>query len=704
MKLVEDGGVLIHGERASRILTGAVYRRLVPMLDGHRDVDAIVTDLAAEFPAAEVYYAILQLQSLGAVIDPAAQPLPPRVAVRSLTPEGPQPWIRELEGFGLRPDETADLELVVVPDYFDHRLAEINRSAQDAGRPWVLWRPGRTVWWLGPAFFPGNTGCWDCLRRRLERNRPLDAWAARHAAGFSLHDGRRPWGQHPATGILVTQLGALAGEGVKAPLARSLVVVDTHTLEVQRHPAPRRPECPVCGDPALYGRRVGRRIVLATGVPTLSTDGGFRAASASETVERWGPLVDSLTGVVSSVDRIDRGVPGLHVYSAGANPAHPRASWRELRASLRRSSGGKGMTDAQARVSAIGEAVERFSGWFDGHEPRIRRSLRQLGAQAIHPNRSMLFSERQYRERASLQGGLWGLDQIPRPFVEDAVEDWTSVWSLTRQQVRYLPTGMLYFHYHSHRDSTTSADSNGNAAGTTLEEAILQGFLELVERDATAIWWYNRLSRPGVDLAALVPQWEGLQPEYARLEREVWALDLTHDLGIPVVAALSRRLGGGPESLVLGLGAHLDPRIAASRALSEMHQMWITIAEDGGVSRAREGFGRWLQEASLAAHPYLAPNPGIRPENATGPTAIPEDIGEALHWCQDLVARHGLEFLVLDLTRPEVEIPVVKVIVPGLRHFRARYAPGRLYDVPVQLGWSDDPLTEGALNPVPFFL
>ena len=59
---------------------------------------------------------------------------------------------------------------------------------------------------------------------------------------------------------------------------------------------------------------------------------------------------------------------------------------------------------------------------------------------------------------------------------------------------------------------------------------------------------------------------------------------------------------------------------------------------------------------------------------------------------------------VLDQTRPEVDMPVVKVIVPGLRHFWARFAPGRLYDVPVKLGWLPNPHPEQALNPVPMFL
>jgi oxazoline/thiazoline synthase len=62
-----------------------------------------------------------------------------------------------------------------------------------------------------------------------------------------------------------------------------------------------------------------------------------------------------------------------------------------------------------------------------------------------------------------------------------------------------------------------------------------------------------------------------------------------------------------------------------------------------------------------------------------------------------------MEMLVLNQTRSDVNLPVVKVVVPGLRHFWARFAPGRLYDVPVRQGWLPRPLAEDELNPTPMF-
>jgi ribosomal protein S12 methylthiotransferase accessory factor len=67
--------------------------------------------------------------------------------------------------------------------------------------------------------------------------------------------------------------------------------------------------------------------------------------------------------------------------------------------------------------------------------------------------------------------------------------------------------------------------------------------------------------------------------------------------------------------------------------------------------------------------------------------------------CVDVADRAGLDFLVLNQTRPDIEVPIVRVIVPGLRHFYRRFAPGRLYDIPVKLGLLDRPRLESELTP-----
>jgi ribosomal protein S12 methylthiotransferase accessory factor YcaO len=74
-----------------------------------------------------------------------------------------------------------------------------------------------------------------------------------------------------------------------------------------------------------------------------------------------------------------------------------------------------------------------------------------------------------------------------------------------------------------------------------------------------------------------------------------------------------------------------------------------------------------------------------------------------INHCRTIIEAQDMEMLVLDQTRADVGMPVVKVVVPGLRHFWARYAPGRLFDVPVKMRWLEKPLREEDLNPIPIF-
>ena len=100
----------------------------------------------------------------------------------------------------------------------------------------------------------------------------------------------------------------------------------------------------------------------------------------------------------------------------------------------------------------------------------------------------------------------------------------------------------------------------------------------------------------------------------------------------------------------------------------------------------------------LDEHPYFLPG-----DRRAVPPATRADFGHLDHRtqvaaCVERVKQEGLDFLVLDQTRPDIGAPVVRVIVPGMRHFYRRFAPGRLYDVPVKVGLRDSPIPESELN------
>jgi len=114
---------------------------------------------------------------------------------------------------------------------------------------------------------------------------------------------------------------------------------------------------------------------------------------------------------------------------------------------------------------------------------------------------------------------------------------------------------------------------------------------------------------------------------------------------------------------------------------------------------------RWLEFATVANQPYLVPAPDapyrLPADHSYEPSA---DLYEDVQRVHAAMAGQGMEVLVLDQTRPDVGMPVVKVVVPGMRHFWARFGPGRLYDVPVRLGRLTEPTPYEQLNPYPLFM
>ncbi|HEU5475370.1 MAG TPA: TOMM precursor leader peptide-binding protein [Actinophytocola sp.] len=606
----------------------------------------------------------------------------------------------------------ADLSVVLCDDYLNPRLAEVDAAHRAANRPWLLANPVGAKVWIGPIFQPVQAGCWHCLAVRLWGNRTAEA-CAQNALG-RRGPAPRPVASVPPLAGAAVQLIALEATkwlaGYRHSGQRAVWTMDSLELRGEHHAFAARPQCVVCGDPALLREQAHRQVVL-TARHKGSYDGGHRALSPEAMLDRYRHLISPVTGLVKDIRRDERGPEFFNSFRSGANLAAAQTGRvDELRAALRAQNGGKGTTALNARVSALCEAVERYSVNFTGDELRIRGSLHSLGEAAIPPNECQLYHVRQYPGRHEWNATHAPFQHVCEPFDEHAFVEWTPVWSLTQQRHRLLPTGLLYFGAPVEQGHDyVFADANGCAAGSSLEDAVLQGMLELVERDAVAIWWYNRTRAPGVDLDSFRDPWiDELRAVYAGLGREVWVLDVTSDLGIPVLVALSRRLSGPAEDIMFGFGAHLDPRVALRRALTELNQLMPQVIDDGSGARYRcddPDAVHWWRTATVANQPYLAPDPRARRRTPLAYDYTPsQDLLRDVQYVQNGIEARGMEVLVLDQTRPDVGLPVVRVIVPGMRHFWARLGPGRLYDVPVRLGRLAEPRSYEEMNPIPMFL
>jgi oxazoline/thiazoline synthase len=745
--VAESGHYLVHGAAAAAI---------VGLLDGTHTIPEIAEAVADSVPFTDVLFAITKYERFGHLaegapgtevsLDPGltalfdSQGIEPETAAAALratnvevilagalAPADAEPVVAALTRMGcevrtlsggelLDGDGSPDaVAIVLTDDYLRPELQKLDVALREGGRSWLLVKPVGTEVWVGPRFDGPRTGCWSCLEERLDGNRQVERYLMRE-----LGDSRGRVAGSVAAAPYSRDLAAALTAGAVTELVTTgtssfdgvLVTAHSGTLTTERHQLVRQPQCPGCGDPQVL--HTGPRIALEAGEVRFSDDGGYRVMPPAETYRRLEKHISRLLGAVSSLrllNELDNGV--TYSYSAGHNFAMAGDNIAMLRRNLRGQSGGKGRTDIQARVSGMCEAIERYSGvWREGR-PTRRAAYADLGADlAVHPNEVLMYSQAQYEMRAEWNKADAGrLHAIPDPFQEDRPIAWTSTWSVTGQRERLVPAGYCWFGHPDLREHFFCfSDGNGNASGNTLEEAILQGFCELSERDSVALWWYNRLRRPQFDLDSLHdPYVDMLREFYAGMNRSIWVLDLTTDLGVPTYAALSRHEDHPVEDVLMGFGAHLDPRMAVGRALTELNQFLPAIVNrnpDGSTDYWEDDPATlsWWQHATVANEPWLLPNPELPQRLLTdhAPVAA-DDLAGLVSNCAERASAVGLEMLVLDQSRPDIELKVAKVIVPGLRHFWRRLGPGRLYEVPVALGWLPTPTPEVDLNPLSVF-
>lgn len=362
-------------------------------------------------------------------------------------------------------------------------------------------------------------------------------------------------------------------------------------------------------------------------------DGTHRSRSPEETLQAIEPLMDEI-GVVSveDVTHLDRlGIPCFSVFrpTAAIGAAKHHA--------------GKGKGPVQAKVSAMMEAIERYSG-----EYRCD------------------FMEYASFEALGIRRALDPADLIlPRPLEENEKLHWTPAFDLLNDEEILVPSNAVFHPYDCLGQTVPLfiSDTNGLASGNVIEEAVLHALLEVIERDALsrAERRHSMGTRLSVGETGPVREILDLYAGHG-IEIHLWLLE--GRTGIPTVAAAADdTLTKDPSLLVMGAGTHLDPEIAALRALTEVAQSRASQLQGGRVNPDRQsmleriGYDRmkrinkeWFCDASSTPIEGLA-------NLATD--YFDEDIRVAL----DEVGKEAERVLVCDLSRTPV--PVVRVIVPG---------------------------------------
>ncbi|MFO1112163.1 MAG: YcaO-like family protein [Bradyrhizobium sp.] len=233
--------------------------------------------------------------------------------------------------------------------------------------------------------------------------------------------------------------------------------------------------------------------------------------------------------------------------------------------------------------------------------------------------------------------------------------------------------------------------SIGSAAGTSRDGAALHGLLELIERDAASLWWQGgsrgRAVPPEVEASA-----QALLAELragVRAPRRSWLLDITTDIDIPAVAALSC----GPDGFgfAFGLSARRTLQEAARSAVLELCQIELAQAvveakrRERGDAALNAGDRTHLQRATSVnadSCALLHPVSGkVEHLSIDGP-----DPQEALQGVVRRLAECGIETYALDLTRAQFGIPVARIMAPGLQAEPSTIVTSRLSGMIGQTG------------------
>lgn len=363
-------------------------------------------------------------------------------------------------------------------------------------------------------------------------------------------------------------------------------------------------------------------------------------------------------------------------------PGFPQAATPEAG----RLASGRGLTPAAARRSALGEAAELVSACAWGDEAVVTATMAAIGPAAIPPAALTGFTARQLAGRDAWNMRHGGFDWRPPAFDEARAIGWIEVASAFGGPPAFAPADAVLIGRREAGDADAVAigDSSGCAAGEAAEVATLSAVLELVERDATGRWWYGgRRRRPVTPDAADLPA--PLAAFLTERARRTVVFDITTDLGIPVVAAVSAEADGA--DVALGFAARLDAPAAACAAATEMLQMEVALQAARELGREAADWWAWRRRVTMALPPLDAaarlPAGGIAAANRVDGRRAggPRTGGRPLNGLGAVLAaldRAAIPLWTVDLTRPAIGVPVARALSTALCHAKPRFARPRL--------------------------
>ncbi|MGB9979769.1 YcaO-related McrA-glycine thioamidation protein [Methanobacterium sp.] len=313
---------------------------------------------------------------------------------------------------------------------------------------------------------------------------------------------------------------------------------------------------------------------------------------------------------------------------------------------------GKGATKDQAKASAMMEAFERYSA--------------ELSEVTENNLISACFGE--------MDGCMDPKSLILPNLSFDPQEkelNWVNAVNIRNDKEYLVPANSVFHPYVTSNDTSLfKSNTNGLASGNRIEEAIFHGMMEVIERDAWSIFETKRKKAVEIDMESIEnPLIKELLDKFKKEGIDVKLVNLTSDIEAATIAAVSDdTVLKDPALLTLGVGTHLDPEIAAMRALTEVAQSRATQIHGTREDTTRAVFMRkagYERMKRMNKHWFGESDEVIDLGKITNYAG--KSFSEDIKTSMNLLEKAGFkDVLFVDLTRKEIEIPVVRVIIPGL--------------------------------------
>lgn len=351
-------------------------------------------------------------------------------------------------------------------------------------------------------------------------------------------------------------------------------------------------------------------------------------------------LADLDIRILNKTERIDTGRLGIPVYISlcGEDATRLTGTKKQM---------GKGATPAQSEASAIMELIERFS--FFSFLRQSDFPLYSHASVASHALSVERLLQSLHDEESS--------PKLCHEFLEAFPMRWACAHNLTLKKDQWIPIDWFYL----------INEYNGPAAGNTVEEAILQGLCEVVERHVGSIISHEKTETPAVDLQSLrEPAAIELVRKFKNQGIRLFARDFSLNTGIPTVGILAYDPASFPEKseIVFTAGTTSNPEKSLCRALTEVAQL-------AGDFASRTTYRPTLPKyATLDAAAYLM-EAGRTIPISTLPDLEDANLRVEIERCVSALARINLEVLVINMTHPVLDVPAVYTIIPGA-HFLDR--------------------------------